>query len=74
VGPRGQAVVRLPQTWPERRELNPYGRPCSPIPNRFTHYALRNDPGRNEHRMGFRLFRLLDRLKEQAKPMNPPAV
>ena len=25
-------------------------------------------------RMGFRLFRLLDRLKEQAKPMSPPVV
>jgi hypothetical protein len=27
--------------WPERRELNPHGRLVSPIPNRFTHYALR---------------------------------
>ncbi len=29
------------ESWSERRELNPYGRLGSPIPNRFTHYALR---------------------------------
>jgi len=32
---------RSPLNWSERRELNPCGRPGSPIPNRFTHYALR---------------------------------
>lgn len=36
-----QAAIAFAENWPERRELNPFGRLGSPIPNRFTHYAFR---------------------------------